>query len=211
VIVRCWHVAIDSPKLAVYESCLDAAERARAGSFRLDDDRKRFVAARVALRHALGEAGDTAPEEVSFRYLPAGKPEHAAPGSPWQFNVAHSGRRAIVALAHGRRIGVDIELIGRTYAELRDLASSFAQAERDELDALPPHAATRKFYRSWVRDEAVLKALGAGFSQPLQTSAVDLRQWQIVDIDQPEFVPENYVAALAVEGESARIIHQRWP
>jgi len=91
-----------------------------------------------------------------------------------EFNVAHSGADAVIALADGAAVGVDIELL-RPIDDFESLARLvFSDAERCELELAPnPMLA---FLNGWTRKEAYVKALGLGLSAPLTEITVSLSQ-----------------------------------
>lgn len=111
--VHVWRVELSrlGPRLPRLWDCLAADERVRAERFHRVRDRDRFVAGRGALRVLLASYCDTRPELLRFGYGPQGKPGLADAESPLRFNVAHSGDLAIIAVAHGREVGVDIERV----------------------------------------------------------------------------------------------------
>src|SRR5690606_20043753 len=85
-----------------------------------------------------------------------GRP-HLDPGQGgYDANWSHSGERLLVALAHGARIGADIEWL-RPRPNAMTLARRFFTAgEADALAALPHDQAERWFVRLWCAKEAVL-------------------------------------------------------
>lgn len=94
--------------------------------------------------------------------------EHGKPYAPdlhgIEFNVSHSGRRALIAIARDQAIGIDIEAQGRRRS-VDDIAERFfAPAESRALRALPEASRDAAFLRLWTGKEAVLKALGEGLS-----------------------------------------------
>lgn len=97
-----------------------------------------------------------------------GRP-HLDPGQGgYDANWSHSGERLLVALAHGARIGADIEWL-RPRPNAMTLARRFFTAgEADALAALPHDQAERWFVRLWCAKEAVLKAHGRGIAFGLE-------------------------------------------
>jgi 4'-phosphopantetheinyl transferase len=91
-----------------------------------------------------------------------GKPALTSGGL--HFNLSHSGSAAVVALAHGVEVGVDLESPGRPrpHAELarRYFCEREAQAVEDAADA----SRETVFLRLWTAKESVLKALGRGLA-----------------------------------------------
>lgn len=108
--------AIDHPAFSV----LAEDERTHAKRFLRSDDALRFSATRLVLREALAELLDAPPNSLRFEKDTNGRPRltsHAASPScvhdAFDFNGSHSGCHAMVALARGRRVGVDIEFVDR--------------------------------------------------------------------------------------------------
>ncbi|MEX0641329.1 MAG: 4'-phosphopantetheinyl transferase superfamily protein [Pirellulales bacterium] len=166
-----WSVPLDDPRITWTKlmAVLAADERERAERFRLDDARRRFVTARAALRRLLGEYLQMSPAEVAFDYDANGKPrlKHSAEAFNLQFNLAHSGELALVAVARGCEVGVDVERL-REVNHWREIAERyFHPRELDEIVASPPAEQLAAFMRCWTGKEAVLKALGTGVTRPL--------------------------------------------
>jgi 4'-phosphopantetheinyl transferase len=145
-------------------AALSAAERARAGRFVFDRDRRRYLAAHVALRRLLAEATGIAASDLVFDEGPHGKPYLPDPAAP-SFNLSHSGDVALIGIGPpGLEIGVDVEL-RRTMSDALQLAERhFAPAEIDALRSTPPDQCDHAFLRAWTRKEACLKAIGSGLS-----------------------------------------------
>lgn len=82
----------------------------------------------------------------------------------WDIGWSHSGDGLLVALAHGVRVGVDLER-QRERPRAAELARRFfAQDEAQWLNALPPERHQAMFVRVWCAKEAVLKAHGRGIA-----------------------------------------------
>ena len=151
---------------------LSADELARAQHFVRAADAQRFIATRAILRRLLGSYLGIKPCALRFEYGRYGKPSlTGAVEGALCFSVAHSADAALVAVARGRRIGVDLELI-RNPAPLDVARQFFAPDELRALLSLPSAEQTTAFYRCWTRKEAYLKAKGVGLSAPLDTFAV---------------------------------------
>ncbi len=84
-----------------------------------------------------------------------------------QFNVSHSGERLVIAVAWGRRLGVDIE----RFPSLDTVDAVSAQVcSEGELEAIRRMDRSRQqaeFARLWTRKEAYVKAGGRGLGAPL--------------------------------------------
>jgi 4'-phosphopantetheinyl transferase len=143
---------------------LDADENQRAARFVFAIDRARYIASHLALRHALGAQLGVAPAKVVFqRVAPGAKPRLAPP--TLEFNLSQSGALALVAVARGREVGVDVE--EQAAIDATPIESQLAPAERAALAALTPAQRVLAMRRLWVRKEAFLKACGAGLARPL--------------------------------------------
>lgn len=170
VIVALTH---DSGRLARCATLLDAGETVRAARFLRPADRDRFVASHAALRIVLADRLGVPPRNLRFGTEPTGRPFLAEPaGSGLDFNLAHSGDYALIGLIDGARIGVDVEIRRSLPDAMRIARSHFAPDEAAALEALPAPERELAFFGLWTRKEAVVKALGAGLSQPLSGFSV---------------------------------------
>ncbi len=151
---------------------LSPEEIERSGRISSDGDRWRYLESRVWLRQLLAARLAVAPVEVSYRQSATGKPElaHAGPERV-RFNLSRSGELVLYVISSGRDVGIDVQecVAG---VDLRRLGRRFLSgAEKEVLAALEDRERRRAFYRTWVRKEAFLKAVGVGLAAPW--SAVD--------------------------------------
>ncbi len=217
--VHAWFACLDHPPAVVQKLAenIRPDEYERAMRFRFQQDRNRYIAARALLREILAACFECAPRDVSFRYGQFGKPMLAGrfAESAIRFNVSHSAGHALVGVAHGREIGVDLELI-RPLSDVRGLAQScFSLAENAAWNDMPEKARLRGFFDGWTRKEAFVKATGNGLSFSLRSFTVSLAPgpgrralmlpgrgetepaWTLVSL-----APRSdYSAALVVEGQ----------
>jgi 4'-phosphopantetheinyl transferase len=157
-------------RLPEMEAVLTDDEQARAGRFIRDEPRRLFLATRSALRAILGCYLDLPPADVRILTNAGGKP-YLADGDV-EFNVAHSGERALVAVARGFAVGVDLEQV-RPVDEAREIAArNFHPDEHAAICAADVAEQYAVFLRYWTRKEAVLKAIGAGLGYPLDAFEV---------------------------------------
>ena len=77
--VHVWRASLDQPQdlFARLTHLLSEEERARAGRFHFEVDRKRCILARGVLRLLLGDCLGTPAEQLQFRYSEFGKPSLA--------------------------------------------------------------------------------------------------------------------------------------
>lgn len=162
--------------LAQAERCatlLDSAEIIRAGRFLRDEDRARYMTSHAALRLILGATLGLSPDTLDIGQDDSGRPYLTNPVERrYDFNLSHSGRYALIGLARSARIGVDVEARRPLPDALRIAKSHFAPDEAAALADLPRDAREEAFFGLWTRKEAVVKALGAGLSLPLNDFTV---------------------------------------
>ena len=164
--VRLRLVDLDAGDETRGRAILSADERERAARFYFDRDRRRFVAARAALRETIAVELRMSPADVRFELGRFGKPQLGT-GARLRFNLSHADAHAVIALTSDAEIGVDLERV-RDLDDLDRLATTvFSARERAELEALPPAVRLRGFFAGWTRKEAYIKATGDGLQQPL--------------------------------------------
>jgi 4'-phosphopantetheinyl transferase len=170
-------VDLDAPPvpLSTLDGWLSPDERERAGRFRFEIDRCRYVAARGILRSLLASQVDVPPSGLSIDLDPFGKPRlGACHGSDLRFNVSHTAGRALYAFASRRELGVDAEVV-RPIPDMDSLARQvFTAAELAEWLAVPRPDRVAAFFNGWTRKEAFVKALGHGLSFALDRFEVSL-------------------------------------
>lgn len=148
-------------------------ETVRAARFRREADRQRFIAGRGGLRVLLGAQLGVPPAEVRLAPSDSGKLRLAGdPPTNVEFNVAHSGDVALIALSPGAAVGVDVEAMRPLPDALQLAERFFSPAETAALEAAPPAERLTGFYQLWTRKESVLKATGAGIANGLATVEV---------------------------------------
>jgi 4'-phosphopantetheinyl transferase len=157
---------------------LDAEERERWARFRDPRDRWSYAAAHglcrlMLARYAGGGRGRPGPADWRFVAGPHGKPEvdadrSGAPGGA--FSISHARGMAACALATGPvAVGVDVEVLDRRL-EAQALADRFFHpGEAQWLRERPDDRRAEAFLVLWTLKEAVVKALGTGISQGLES------------------------------------------
>jgi 4'-phosphopantetheinyl transferase len=136
-----------------------------------------------------------------------------------RFSVSHSGDCMLLAVACDGRVGIDIERLRQGVRADNLTRRFFAEREAEGFFSLAPDAREAAFFRTWVRKEAYLKAVGGGVPAGLRRFSVSVAPneppailetelepgvvsaFSLYDID----VPEGYVGSLAVEGTGHRI------
>ena len=197
---------------------LDDEERARSDRFLSVRARRQFVLCRAALRVALSERLGCANRQLAFGYLEHGKPFVAVDGqrAAIGFNVSHSGAHGLMAFSKNERLGVDVEVRMAT-RDLEGIGSLvYGPTERRSLATATGSDKVDLFYRLWSMKEALIKAIGAGFSlnpsrfevpPPMMEGArsgtfrfphAPTDEWRLLDLGEPRFA-----AALAYRVSSS--------
>lgn len=148
-----------------------SAERLHAARCRHAMDATRHLAGRALVRAMLVRELGLQTGATEFCVNQWGKP--LLPDSGIEFSIAHAGDIVVAAFCRRCPVGVDIEQADAD-ADVAAMASIFHPAERAALLALPEPQARLALQRCWTRKEAVIKALGEGFSRPLDSFIVSV-------------------------------------
>lgn len=198
--VHLWRAQL-TPTDALRNS-LSSADWVRAGRFHFDRDRERFIASRGVQRHVLAQYLGVEAAEVEFSAGKYGKPllDHTT----LRFNLSHSDDLMLLAVTHGRELGVDVEYM-KSNVPFETLADHYFDPEDAwDLRLLPAAQRPWKFYDIWTTTEAQLKASGLGLSQG--THVPDRERWSMA-----KFTPAaGYAAAVAVEGGDFQLTCWSW-
>ena len=227
--IHVWHASmvIDHEQESTCLSVLSQDERVRANRFHFKKDRNVYIAARFILRFLLGQYLNRNPAALRFNYSAHGKPflkTHSSPREKLEFNLSHSGEKALFAFCLDRPLGIDLERL-RKNTDILSLAKRFfSPGEYSDLLSLPDKEKLGAFFLCWVRKEAFIKAKEKGLSLGLSKFEVslkpdkpavlkhtfyqkmDVENWSLFDIK----VENDYRAALAVKGKNAEVRSFYW-
>jgi len=174
--VRVWFADLNCPaeQVSAIMGILGRDELERAQQFRFEEHRRRFIVAHGFLRQLLASHLESDPKAVQFRYESRGKPV-LAECSALHFNLSRSADLAGVAIARGRRVGIDIEVM-RADLDFEGIAGhSFTSSEVKRISHVPANRRLARFYEHWTAKEAYLKAQGLGLSAPLDSVELIVR------------------------------------
>lgn len=169
-VVQVWvfHDSLVKQACVSLAPALSPDERRRAGAYKHDSSRDRFIARRGTLRWLIGRYFECKPESVRFSLGPFGKPALQWPFAPeFAFNVSQTHSMALFAFARNCQVGVDVEQL----VDGVDIAGVgrqvFSSTEQNAI-ASSRRGSKNAFFRHWTRKEALLKATGTGLSGPLK-------------------------------------------
>lgn len=159
--VHVWRIGLDvsQDRLTELRSLLSPEEEARARRCRLPAERDRFVVGRAAVRDILSRCTGVRPRRLLLVRGARGRPRLAGPTTQrLDFNLSHSGPTALLAVAPGCQVGIDIEEIDPAL-DHRAMAARFLGAdEAAAVRALPDAEGRQAFFTGWTRREAYAKA-----------------------------------------------------
>jgi len=185
-----WRARLDAAGWPGAEG-LPAGERERAEGLRDGHVRRRWLAARWALRGVLGRYLEREPAAIELTLGERGKPALAGPAAALRFNLSHSGELALIAVAREREVGADVEKIKPRRNLLGLARRALSAADAAGIEALPAAAQLAAFHAAWTRREAVAKCSGAGLGGPPSEEKI-----AVVAVDPGP----GYAAAVAVAG-----------
>jgi 4'-phosphopantetheinyl transferase len=165
--VHVWRCNEDAAvaRLSALHQTLSLDERARAESFRFEQDRHRFISCRGILRELLGNYLGLRPTSLSFTYAQNGKPQ--IDGNRLHFNLSHTRGVFLIAVALDQPVGIDVERIDRAL-DFRQVARRFLPAEDSAaVNSSRAELMARTFYECWTRHEARLKLEGLPIGSPI--------------------------------------------
>ncbi len=211
--VHVWSVDLNlsPPQVGEFDRVLTAQERQRAAKFINPLHGSRWTVARGYLRQILSQYLNITPAEIVFSYGQQGKP--AVEGNDLQFNLSHSGNRAVYAI-RANPVGIDLEFIHSLPAA--DLVDRFFSVHEQAIfHSLAVEIQQAAFFHAWTQKEAYLKACGTGLSTPLDQIEVSIDPrtpaavisapiagiWQIEKLA----TSSEYAGAIAIDGEYRKI------
>lgn len=164
-----WHLPLtEIADEAALLALLEPTERQRAERYRNAAARRNFLLCRAALRLLLAERLQITADALQLLADEHGKPHLADAPPDLSFNVSHSGDLALIALANGPPIGIDLEAWRPNRQSTAIARRCFAPAELSGWHALPETERPSAFFALWTRKEAFAKAVGRGISLGLE-------------------------------------------
>ena len=185
--VHVWRFGLNVSDLGLrrLRGLLCETEIVRADRFRFPDLRRRFVAARGALRSILAGYLSMDPRQLTFSYGPSGKPSVRNSPNEIQFNLSHSNDLMVLAICGRGFVGVDIEKEDPQFPVKEIAARYFCEREKNEIARADEKTALAIFFQLWTAKEAVSKATALGLSLELSKIEIGLDPLRILSLEAP--------------------------
>lgn len=120
-----------------------------------------------------------------------------------QFSLSHSFPYALIAISKNEQIiGADLEVIKKDIPT--NLQSFLNQIELDFFATLPNSKQIEYFYKFWSSKEAILKALGTGFSFAPKNLTIEFdakSQPQLIQLNHPNYQATDFKLHCAQNAE----------
>jgi phosphopantetheinyl transferase len=165
-------------------------EEVRARKYRQAKHGELYLRRRAAVRRLVATYVATEPDEIIFDTTCSrcGDRTHGKPTIREQsldLSWSAAGDVALLAIGHGYRIGADVERLDQTIARsvLRDTFDLLSMVHDEPVAAAVD---SETFLRSWVRYEALVKAIGVGVvgdSSAFVAAEVRDRGWRFIDLE----------------------------
>ncbi len=143
---------------------LSHQERQRAKRFSHPDSRYDYIYTRLAMRIILAGYINTSASELALDTRAMGKPllKQGIYPVDLRFNLSHTQGLALLAVANGQEVGIDIEKMGRQRKIMALALRYFAQSTTSKLATLSAERQEEAFLYLWTQFEAFKKAKGEG-------------------------------------------------
>ncbi|WP_374964209.1 4'-phosphopantetheinyl transferase family protein [Lysinibacillus sp. RS5] len=116
------------------------------------------------------------------------------------YNISHSNDIIVLAFSTCGPVGIDVELLKTDYLDVMN--EVFTLQEINWINSCNEEQRLERFFIVWTRKEAVIKAIGKGFSFPVKNFSVSRDQVNgqvIKDLKYSTFFLEkDYVLSIAV-------------
>ncbi len=173
--VWAWDYEYSTDELSRHIAILSPDEHSRMQRFRFERDRVQYAVCHSILRILLGRYLGLSTSSISFVKNEFDKPRLAPNlvASELAFNLSHTTRVGVLAIASGLSVGVDIEEVRPV--QPGTVEQYFSAHEQASLARLKDSEWLEGFYNCWTRKEAILKAEGTGLNVRLDAFDVSLR------------------------------------
>ncbi|MBV4429417.1 4'-phosphopantetheinyl transferase family protein [Clostridium tyrobutyricum] len=189
--------------ITYYRKIMSSQEQEYVNRFVNYDDRMRSATGKILTRKLLAHYMNISQEKVEISKSKYGKPilenNHEFLLS---FNVSHSGKIVLVAMARGRIVGIDVER-QHSMPDYLSLAKNFFTDK--EFEIISNANNEELFFDYWTAKEAYVKAIGTGLNKEL--NSFEIRGNKIIDsaeqsskwIRRKVYMQEGYIANIVYQ------------
>lgn len=156
-----------------FYSYLSVEEKKRVDDMYDQNRRSFFIVSNGFRRVILSRYISITPAEIQFRTNQYGKPfiSNQNPDGV-TFNTSHSHEKLLFGICKNRDIGVDIQFESDNFPEMKIANRVFGSVDSSYLAKFSGDELRHEFFRIWSLKEAYCKALGLGFSLPVENMPV---------------------------------------
>jgi 4'-phosphopantetheinyl transferase len=159
-IAHLWCMNITETHAEALINILSENEKQKAGSYKFEIDRSKYVFCRGVLRLILGMYLRCEPQNIEILYDENGKPYLKESNGSISFNMSHSNDVVVYAFTASKRIGIDVEYI-RSLRYLDDMAERlFDETGLKEFRQLSAEQKNLVYISYWTMKEACFKTTG---------------------------------------------------
>jgi 4'-phosphopantetheinyl transferase len=180
--------------LYMYRKLLNKTEQEQYERYVMEKHRHRYLITRILIRTLLSRyRKEVVPEEWEFSKDKYGKPfiSHPPLSKPIFFNISHSEKMIVLAVACNPHIGVDVEYLSRSINTMEVAMYSFADIEVDRFIRLSPLRQKDYFFQLWTLKEAFIKAVGMGLALPLSSFSFSILRTGEINVVFDKDIDEN--------------------
>jgi len=209
--IHLWQADLDAfpGDAGIWLRLVSSAEQDRARRFVFEEPRRRYLAAKAWTRRVLAAYLKLSPRDTPLTAGAHGKPQIAAEANhaDLRFSLSHCGRFALLAVAIGDEVGVDLQAPLPEGSWPAVAERCFTREERECVRLRPAAAQASACTEIWTRKEAAGKALGAGLTPRVFSFAVGPASWGTIDCGEGLCVrslpsQDRFAAAVAVQQRS---------
>lgn len=167
------------------------SRREKCLRLRLNDDRRRCIAADMLAREMI--SAKTGIEPCRLRFSEDGNGKPFAENADIFFNVAHSGRYVAAAVSACGEVGIDIECIKpispsvmRFFCSERDSRFILGDTDVTAISKITDMEVLIRFFRVWCFKEAFFKKTGEGMGR--HAAAISYSEYEKNELVLPDAV-----------------------
>ncbi len=225
--IHVWYVTLPESQSIIehYSRFLSYEEKQRAQRFKFEVDKNKYKFMHGILREILGEYLIKPPDTIIIYRNNYGKPQfiNSSIHQFIEFNMSSSKNLVVLAFAHSRNVGIDIEYINRELQIDEIIPSLLSPDEVYIFEHIDCSERLMFVLRLWTLKEAFVKAKGIGMFMPFEHISFTIdscgnpslvkifNENNISNWNFKQLKFKEYIGALAYDGIDARIVQREYP